>query len=251
MTARRRVFSLILAGLAAGPGVAGEIDHAAEYDACMALAERDAEEAFESALAWRDMGGGDAADHCIAKALFVLGQYGEAARRLEGLAERIAAGPAFKAALLDQAAQGWLLADDPGRAEGVLTAALKLAPGDADLLIDRAVARAAMSRYADAVDDLDRAVEIEPGRADVYALRASAQRYLDSLDLAEIDAERALAIDPGNPQALLERGNIRRLTGDDNGARRDWLGVLDNAPDTPAAVSARANLEAMDVRKGD
>ncbi len=84
--------SLRLAALAGGylavapAAAAAEIDHAREYGACMTLVQRDAEEAFESALAWRDMGGGDAASHCVAAALLGLKQYAEAARRFETLA---------------------------------------------------------------------------------------------------------------------------------------------------------------------
>ena len=236
--------------LAVAPAAApaAEIDHAREYSACMTLVQRDAEEAFESALAWRDMGGGDAASHCIAAALLGLKQYAEAARRFETLARKVKAKPRFKAQLLAHAAQAWLLDDKPGRADSVLTAALKLNPDAADLLIDRAVARAAMKLYREAVEDLDRAVELEPGRADAFVFRASAYRYLDSLELAAADAERALALDADHPEGLLERGIVRRLKGDDDGARRDWLTVLTIAPGTSAARAARANLEKMDVK---
>ena len=63
---------LLLAALAVTPARAAEIDHAEEYAACMALVEEDAEEAFETALAWESMGGGNAARHCAAVALIGL-----------------------------------------------------------------------------------------------------------------------------------------------------------------------------------
>ncbi len=234
--------------LAPAAAPAAEIDHAREYGACMALVQRDAEEAFESALAWRDMGGGDAASHCIAAALLGLKKYAEAARRFETLAQEIKATPPLRADLLAHAAQAWLLDEKPERAESVLTAALKLDPKAADLLMDRAVARAAMKFYWEAVDDLNRAVELDPGRADAFVFRASAYRYLDSLVLAETDVERALALDTLHPEGLLERGIVRRLKGDDDGARRDWLKVLTIVPGTSAARAAQANLERMDVK---
>ena len=248
-----RLAARALAALAGGylavvPAAAAEIDHAREYSACMTLVQRDAEEAFESALAWRDMGGGDAASHCVAAALLGLKQYAEAARRFETLARKIKAKPRFKAALLAHAAQAWLLDGKPERADGVLTAALTLDPEAPDLHIDRAVARAAMKLYREAVGDLDRAIELDPGRADAFVFRASAYRYLDSLDRAEADAERALALDGRHPEGLLERGMVRRLKGDDDGARRDWLEVLSIAPGTSAARAAQRNLEKMDVK---
>ncbi|MFQ5619718.1 MAG: hypothetical protein ACE5FR_12160 [Rhodospirillales bacterium] len=236
--------------LAVAPAAApaAEIDHARQYRACMTLVQRDAEEAFDSALAWHDMGGGDAASHCVAAALLGLKQYAEAGRRFETLARKIKAKPHLRAELLAQAAQAWLLDGKPERADSALTAALKLNPDAADLLTDRAAARAAMKLYREAVEDLDRAIELEPGRADAFVFRASAYRYLASLDLAAADLERALALEAEHPEGLLERGIVRRLKGDKDGARRDWLEVLDVAPGTSAARAAQANLEKMDVK---
>ncbi len=225
-----------------------EIDNARRYEACMALTRRNPEEAFGAALAWRDMGGGFAADHCTAAALMGLKQYGEAARRFENLARRIKAEAPFKAALLADAAQGWIMEGRPGRAESVLAAALRLKPGDPALLVDRATARAGQGAYAKAVEDLDRAIEKEPGLAEAFVFRASAKRFLGDLAGAIKDADTALRFDPRQPEGLLERGIIRRLMGNNDGARQDWLDILRDAPGTPAARAAAANLEKMDVK---
>lgn len=238
-------FGLLACLFTVGAGAA-EIDPARKYEACMALAEREPDKAFNTALNWHGLGGGDAADHCTAKALLYLKQYEEAARRFEDLAQRIAAEPGFKAALLGHAAQGWLLADNPERADDVLTAALGIAPDDAGLLVDRGLARAEMHRYRAAVEDLSRAIEIEPRRAEAFAFRAAAYRYLENLGQADADAERALGIEPENPEALLERGNVRRLRGDKAGARADWMLVIEVAPGMPVAATAQANLQIMD-----
>ncbi len=241
------VMSLFLA-IPAIPAAAEEIDHAKRYRGCMALAKRAPQAAFDEALAWTGLGGGKAADHCAAAALVGLGQYEEAARRFEALAQVIKAEAPARADLLAQAAQAWLLGGDGGRAEAVLTAALKLLPGDVDLLIDRAAARAQMGRYRSAVTDLDQAIGKDTGRADAYVFRASAYRFLDDPARAETDVARALALDAGHAEGLLERGILRRLGGDEAGARQDWLAVATGHPGTPAAAAARANLEKMDVR---
>lgn len=240
------VAALFAAATAAAP--AAEVDHAQAYRACMELVGRHPEEAFERASAWRALGGGDAADHCVAAALVGLKQYGEAARRFESLAQAIKAEPPVKADLLGHAAQAWLLDGKPARAHAVLTAALGLKPDDVELLEDRATALAAAGNHRDALADLDRVIERDPGRADAFAFRASAHRLLGSLVLAAADAERALALNRLHPEGLLERGIIRRLQGDDDGARRDWLAVLAAAPGSAAAGDAQANLERMDVR---
>ena len=76
-----------------------------EYGACMRLARVSPTEGFETALAWSDAGGGGAAEHCAAVALFSMGQYAEAAIRFEDLAEELRANTSLRAELLAQAGQ--------------------------------------------------------------------------------------------------------------------------------------------------
>lgn len=218
------------------------------YVACMALAETDAQQAFDQAVAWAGLGGGDAAHHCAAKALFFLRQYAEAARRFEDLAQAVKSGPKFKAELLGQAAQGWMMANDPQRADEVLGAAVKLNPDDPELWVDRGLARAARQAYPSAIDDFTRAIELEPRDPAAFTFRATAHRYLNELDAAAADLAKALAIDSEDADALLERGILNRLRGNDTAARGDWLLVLQVAPNTPAAKAAQDNLQKMDLR---
>ena len=220
-----------------------------KYDDCMTLARDKPEQGFEQATAWRGLGGGDAAEHCAATALVGLGQYAAAAGRLEALAARSKRDPRVKAGLLAHAAQAWLLDGKSQRAEGVLTAALKLAPDDAALLVDRAEAKAGQKNFAGAVDDLTEAIRRDGRRPDAFVFRATAYRFLDRLELAQADVARALTLEPTHVEGLLERGILRRLSGDDAGARQDWLQVLRLAPTSPAADAARTNLAAMDVKQ--
>lgn len=230
------------------PTEAKEINHPRQYKDCMALIEKTPQAAFDKALSWRDLGGGDAAEHCLAAALIGLKHFREAATRLETLAQKAKEEASVKGGLLAQAAQAWLLAGQADRAERVLTAALKLTPDDSALYIDRAQAKAEQKNYRGAVLDLNRSIELEDRRPDAYAFRATANRFLGQFDLAITDTERALALSPKHPDALLERGILKRLRRDNAGARRDWLGVLSAAPESPAAEAARANLEKMDVK---
>jgi len=220
------------------------------YSACMAKTQRNPKDAFEDAIQWRDMGGGGAAEHCAAAALVALGLYKDAGARLESLAKRILEEPRFKAEILGQAAQAWLLGDFPARAEAAASAALKLKPGDVDLLIDRSQARAQLADYKASLADLDAAIVRDPSNADAFAFRAAAKRYLDDRAGAAADVAMALKLDVNHAPALLERGNLRRLSGDDAGARADWLMVLSVSPEGAAADAARANLEKLDVRVG-
>ena len=194
------------------------------------------------------MGGGPPAEHCAATALIHLGLYDDAAKRLEDLARRINKAPDFKAEILGQASQAWLLADRPDAAASLATAALKLAPGSIELRIDRAQARAATGDSHGAISDLDQALTLNPRRYDALTFRSSAKRQLKNNTGALADINAALAIKSNHLEALLERGILHRLKGDNANARKDWMAVLLQSPTSLAAGSARANLEKMDVK---
>lgn len=217
------------------------------YAECMALARSNPEQGFDEAVTWEALGGGNAARHCTAVALSGLGEYAEAARRLEFLGQNLKADIAVRIDLLAQAAQAWILAGATGRAESILTAAIALQPNASPLYVDRAQATAAAGRYGDAAADLDRALDIYPDDADALTLRASARRHLGNVDSALLDAEEALQLVPDHTGALLERGILHRLMGNLASARRDWIRILVLDPDGPSAIVARARLHDMDV----
>lgn len=217
------------------------------YRACMQTVATDAHQALADARAWAKAGGGHPARHCAAAADMALGQYGEAAEALQGLAREDGAGmspnPVLRASLWGQAAHAWLAADRPAQAEAAATEGLRLLPRNADLLVLRARARVEQNRLGDAYLDLDEAIRLNPSLADAYVFRASVLRRQGVLDRAAADLDKALALDPDQPEALLERGILRRLEGDEPGARADWQKLGAVAPRTPAAEAARLNLE--------
>ena len=238
------VFFCCVGALSAQP-----IDPAKEYEDCMAQAAKDPQGAFDRAVGWRGLGGGEAAEHCAGAALIGLGQFAEAGRRLELLAANARQPAEAKAELLAQAAEAWMMDNNAGQALKVLTKALELDPSSPVIHVDRSFAWAALGNYEEAKADLDRAIGISPIRAEAWAYRASARRMLNDREGAMGDAERALSLDPNFPEGLLERGILKRLKGDNAGARMDWLKLLQVAPDSEAAVEARANIEKMDVRQ--
>ena len=220
-----------------------------QYTACIDGALRNPEPGFEDAIAWRDMGGGAPAKHCVAVALYALGQHTEAAKRLEDLArDGDTLSPELRTSLLGQAGQAWMSASDYSRAYAALTAALKIAPNDIALLLERSLAAAGAESYFDAIDDLNRIIEQNPDHTDALAFRAAAYRHLGSLDLASDDVERALSVNPSHLGALLERGNLRMVRGDADGARKDWVRILALAPESAEADAARVNIEEMDIK---
>ena len=98
------------------------------YQACLQLARKQPDKALELAGKWIALGGTEAAHHCQALALIGLKDYGEGATRLEELVQHSIQPALVRANMLAQAAQAWLLQDEPSRAYADQTAALKLVP---------------------------------------------------------------------------------------------------------------------------
>ncbi len=222
------------------------LDPAKTYELCLDTARLYPEQGVEFAGKWVGLGGGEPAKHCQAVAMLGMREYGEAATRLEELAQNSKRGNDVRAGMLAQAGQSWMLEGNYERANAAQTAALQLKPKDSKLLIDRAVTRAEAKNYWEAIADLDAAIASDPKSADAYAFRASAYRMVSEDDLAIDDADRALEIDANNVSALLERGILRRMKRDDKGARQDWLRILQLAPESDTAKVARANIERLD-----
>lgn len=232
------------------PSTSAESDGARRYRACVALLRSKPEEAFETGMQWRDNGGGAPAAHCIALALVELKQYGEAATRLEKLAEEMSrSGSPLTADMLGQAGNAWLLAEEPVRAEAALTAAIDRKPESADLLMDRARARAAQNQWKGVLADLDHALQVEPDRPDAYALRAAAFRRTGNMARAFEDADTAVSLDPEDASALYERGMARKARGDLKGARADWVKVRQLEPNSLVSDAAGNALEELDIRQ--
>lgn len=226
-----------------------EMEAGQAYQACLAAAQRNPDTGFEAAIAWRDEGGGPPALHCVALALFGLGQFEESAKRLESLAaEMPGASHREKSAVLAQAGSVWLHTGDLTRAHTVLSEALSFDSNDPEIWIDRGDALARGGEYWDAVDDFSAALDRDERRLDALIFRAAAYRLLDVPDLARDDIARALEIDPDNPDALMELGAVHADMGDFNAARETWLRVLSIAPESRPAEAARQALQQMDVK---
>ncbi len=223
------------------------MEPAEAYKFCLDMARAYPEQGVEFAGKWVGLSGGEPAKHCQAVALLGMREFKEAASRLEELAEASKKENSIRAGLLAQAGQAWLLGGETERAYGAQTAALKLVPRDAQILMDRAQTLAEAKNYWQAIDDLNLAIEVEPKNADAFAFRASAYRMVDADDLAAEDSTHALLLDPVNLSALLERGNLHRMKGRNDSARQDWLKILELAPDSDTANAARANIEKLDV----
>ncbi|MBL4614804.1 MAG: tetratricopeptide repeat protein [Magnetovibrio sp.] len=212
----------------------------------MAKVQINAEDAFDVAISWEGLGGGNPARHCALAALMEIGHYFEAAQGLEKLADEVRANAVFKAKLLVQSARAWVAANNAKRAAAVADAALKLTPDAPKALLVRAQALAVQGAYWDASDDLNQVLFGDPKNVQALVMRGAAYRQLDAPELALDDLNRALRIDPDHPEGLLERGIVHRLGGRKTQARADWNRLINTAPDTDAARSAIANVHKLD-----
>lgn len=246
-----RSLAFAIAALAAfAPASAADnpFNSSTPYADCVAAIDKKADDAFENAMIWRDHGGGIAAEHCAALALIALDEPGEAASRLDQLAQRGDAGSTTeRAALLSQAGNAWLLANQAENAETAFSAALKLTPGDPDIWIDRSRARAMRQDWANAEADLSKSLTLGAKKPEAYVLRASARVAQGDQLGYQSDIGAALSVDPTFPDALVERGIIKLKRGDKAGARADWLQVLLRAPDSAAGDAARLHIEQLEV----
>ncbi len=234
---------------AQAPANYSEMSAGEAYHACLSEAQRDPDAGFESAIAWRDEGGGPPARHCVALALFGLGQFAESATRLEALAvDMPTASHREQAAILSQAGSVWLHVGDLTRAHTVLSQALEFDSSDPEIWIDRGDALARAGEYWAAIDDFSAALDRDPRRLDALIFRAAAYRLIEVSDLAGDDITRALEISPDNPDALMELGAVYADTGDVDAARATWLKLLSIAPDSAPAAAARSALQKMDVK---
>ncbi len=230
----KRVLVLAIAALAV-PAVAEDMT----YEGCVAMVDRAPATAEKKAAAWQTNGGGPAAMHCHALALYALRRYQEAARVLDALGRNRDVPSGERSELFGEAGSAWLAADKPAEAVHSLSAALADKPNDISLLADRARARGLVRDWKGAEADLSAALAQDINRADLLVLRASARWAMGHKVDAATDIVRALEVYPDYPPALVERGKMKYSAGDLVGAKRDWQSAAAHGQGQTAADAKR------------
>ncbi|WP_213270873.1 hypothetical protein [Hyphomonas sp.] len=194
----------------AGTQLAAAEAEAARLEACVEKIETAPEEAYEDGLAWSFAGNRPGARQCTALALIALGNVEEGAVRLENLSMSSDGGTLEQRAVyLSQAGNAWLQIGAAEAAAVSFSEALRLAPGENDLLLDRASAYMVIDKWDEAMADLNAVIANSPGDAIAYQMRAEIHLNKDALDLAMRDVETSMAADPRNIDTLLVRGRVR------------------------------------------
>ena len=247
MLVRSAFALLVLTGPAAaqGLGLLEETpDHLRLYTECMSLARSDPLKALPAAEKWHAQGGGFAARHCVATAMFIAGRYAQAAVQFEAIARDMGQDrPGLRAELWAQAGQAFLEAGSATKAIEAQNHAIELKPADASLWVDRGLSHAAQRSWPRAISDFDRALQLTPDDVEILVLRAASWRNAGNPERALADASRALKIAPDHSEALLERAFANLARGQRGTANVDFSLVLRLVPPgSPAARRAEAGL---------
>ncbi|PJK28032.1 tetratricopeptide repeat protein [Minwuia thermotolerans] len=241
----------ILAALALpfASSLAQQVD---SYTRCLEAVRADAEKGLQSALQWRDVGGGVPARHCTAVAYAANGQHRIAGAQLQTLADELAKSDSRAAAeVMGQAAAMWTLGQAEDKALRALEQALAWQPENPALHLDRALLLAGQDRFGPAEQSASRAIQLNDLMVEAYAVRAMIRRSSGNFAGAEEDTATALALAPDNPHAIMERARARARGGDMDGARDDLTGLVARDPEASWAESARRLLEELELEHGD
>lgn len=229
--------------LAASPALAVE-----DYDACVALVERDPARAEIEAGRWIAAGGGTPARHCRALALFAQG----AERRAAGLLAEIAAEDRtlpgqVRAEMLVQAGEIHLGLADLAAARAAVERAMRVATDPRPVLVLSARLEAEAGNWQAAASALDHALARGEPDAEILVLRAAARQRLGQLVAARADLAWAEELAPDLPELWLEKGAVEAASGNRDAARAAWLKAIELDRDGPVAEAARLRLQRMEA----
>lgn len=238
----------------------GERIAAGQYLHCLKQIEVNPDDAYDMAIAWRDIGGGMPAQHCAAMALVALKLYPEAAVRFEMLArEPGSADASLRAEILAQAGNAWTLAKRPHKAVDAFNEALNVLEQDTDetreteaaIRLDRARLLVLGEEVEAARPDVEAVLSFDgipdKTRAEALALRSDLWREAGQIDKAIADATQAITLSPEAGPAYLARGRALALQGDRDGARHDFLVILQGSSRPDLAEAARTALQQLDI----
>ena len=228
-----------------------------KYNNCIAAIKDDAIGAVQMAEGWQDEGGDIAATHCLAIALYHSGKLLAAASLLNKMAHELnpelatdeesnrnsgddanskesvkLTEPArallnqLRSQILSQAASLYNLSGDLKSALTEIDAAIKLAPQDPELWIDRAIILSDMSLWTQVVTNLNQAIKLNGQILEARFLRAVALRHLKEYQAAQQELDAILIQSPHDNEARLERGIIFYEIGEMKLARQEWIVIL-------------------------
>lgn len=123
-------------------------------------------------------------------------------------------------------------------------------PNNADLYLSRAGQYQSIGRYAEALDDLNRALQFDKGsdKSTRYAIlcrRANIRRITADIDGAIADLSEAIGYFPEELSAIDTRARLLLSRGDYDGARADFNRIRRIMPRNQQAIFGLARVEAL------
>lgn len=259
MTKMRHIFLFLLMAFPAGAQSQETAQGHDRYKRCLGLIETDAGQARSEAQNWHIEGGGVAARHCEAMALFSLERFKNAAELFEKLAGDLIIGEGvteyayekrggLRAELYTHAALSWQALGDDDKAYNNFSVALIGASEvmQRGLYLERGLLQMARKKDLAAIKDFTRVIALEPQGSGGYYHRAMAFRQMKSYHRARRDINMGLKIDPTAPALLLESGILYRMAGDKKAARGEWEKITKLEGNGEFSELARQNIEFLD-----
>lgn len=232
--------------------------NARQYEACISQVEQDSKEALSVARKWFIDGGGVAAQHCEALALYSDERYEEAGDVFETVVDNLSTGEGvndfanknsavLKAQMNYLAGISWRSAEKFEKAYNAFSAAI-IGLSDKsifayDLYIERGLVQYRRTEYKSALEDFNKALEISDEKFDVFLYRAETYRKLDEHVKARLDLNVALALEPNHPDVLFESGVNYRMQHNDEKALLEWERLINEYPDTRWQELAEENIK--------
>ena len=233
-------------------------EQAEKYKICLSNVNKEDQNAVVFAKKWYVEGGGAAAQHCEAMALYNQDRFDEAAELLEEVADKVSRGDevgAFasknkellSAQLRYIAGNAWRGANMLERAYSIYTAAL-LTLDDRpslkyDFYIERGLVQLDRGEHQDAINDFGYALELNEERTDAFLYRAETYRKMNDHLKSRLDLNQGLSIDPMQPDLIFESGVNYRMLKQDLKAKNEWQKLIDNYPDSKWKKLAEDNIK--------
>jgi tetratricopeptide (TPR) repeat protein len=221
--------------------------NAKKYQDCVALVGQDRNAALTVSRKWFIEGGGVAAQHCEALALYEMERPNDAATLFEEIADKLSRGEGLteftrtnKNILITQlnylAGVAWRDAGDLDKAYNALSSTMITLAGQEqygyEIYIERGLVQHEMGDFKNAVQDFTSALDLNSEKFDAFLYRAESFRKLGEHIKARLDLNAALSINPGQPDVLFESGVNYRMQRNDEKALQEWEKLISLYPDS-------------------
>ncbi len=232
--------------------------NAKKYQDCIALVNQDRNAALTVSRKWFIEGGGVAAQHCEALALYEMERPKDAATLFEEIADKLSRGEGLteftqtnKNILITQlnylAGVAWRDAGDLDKAYNALSSTMFALTEHQqygyDIYIERGLVQHEMGDFKNAVQDFSSALDLNAEKIDAFLYRAESFRKLGEHIKARLDLNAALGINPSQPDVLFESGVNYRMQRNDEKALQEWEKLISLYPDSYWQKLAEDNIK--------